>query len=257
VAKLAEMAKSKQKTTRNRDDAARLEFAIMEPVKEDSFYPKPQEIVNLLAANASRVIAMTCRYCGLFFASRKQNGIENPQVRFCATQLQRMRSNGQAFKPACETHALPNQLRATGLGGGLGRGLGVAWALGAGVGLGVGVGLPEAVAVAVAVGVAVAVAVGVDVGVKVAVGVGVALPIGVAVAVAVAVAVGVGLIVAVAVAVAVAVGVEVTVAVAVAVAVEIGVAVAVGVCVAVGVGVGVGVPPAGTRKAYTLLSLAT
>ena len=61
------------------------------------------------------------------------------------------RSNGQAFKPARsprrirpvadETHALPDQLRAPGLGGGVGRGLGVKWGLGAGVGLGVGVGV--------------------------------------------------------------------------------------------------------------------
>ena len=56
-----------------------------------------------------------------------------------------MRSNRQAVKPARsprrirpvadETLALPNQLRAPGLGGGLGRGLGVAWDLGVGEGL--------------------------------------------------------------------------------------------------------------------------
>jgi hypothetical protein len=177
MTKLAEMAKSKQKTTRNRDDAARLEFAIMEPVKENSFYPKPQEIVNLLrserVARDRDDVSLSRTFCCVL----EDRMGSNPQV-FCATQLQRMRSNGQAFNQ----HALPNQLSAPGLGGGLGRGLGVARDLGLGVGLGDGVGLAVAVAVGVDVTVAVAVGVGVDVGLEVAV----------AVTVAVAVAEGVG-----------------------------------------------------------------
>jgi len=270
---IAAMTENERKKTLNRDNASvRPEFAIMERVKEHSFYPKRQETVNPFAqrpaARTSRLMAMMSSLSPTFrLRPGRRNGIEKPQVRFCATQLQRMRSrvqelicatqrmaytrrsNGQAFKSARETHAPPNQLRAPGLGGGVGRCLGVKCGLAVGVGLGVGVALPETVAVAVAVGVAVAVlvavAVGVDVEVAVAVGDGVTVSIGVAVAVATAVAVGVGLIVAVAVAVAVAVGV------AVAVAVELGVAVAVGVCVAVAVavGVGVGVPPVGMRKA--------
>ena len=242
---LVAISTNELKKTRNREDvSARLEFAIIERVKANSFYPRPQETVNPFAqrraAHAARVMAMTSSLPPTFYWVP-----ENRMRRKALNVSARPSCNGcEATARLSNQHArrirYPDQLRAPGLGGGVGRGLGVKCGLAVGVGLGVGVGLPETVAVAVAVGVAGAVGDGVDVGVIV----GVALPKGVAVTVAVAVAVGVGLIVAVAVAVAVAVGVAVTVAVAVEVAVAVAVGVDVGDAVAVGVGV-----PAGTRKA--------
>src|SRR5262245_29866955 len=204
----AAMTENERKKIRNRDDASeRPEFAIMERVKEHSFYPKPQETVNPFAqpraAHTSRVMAMTSSLPPtLSWVPENRTGWKplSPFLRDAAAADAKQRPG----LDACAT----NQLRAAGLGGGVGRCLGVKCGLAVGVGLGVGVALPDAVAVTVAVGVAVAVADAVEVGVTVAVGVGVALPIGVAVAVGV----DVGVEIAVAVAVAVAVGVGVGVA---------------------------------------------
>jgi hypothetical protein len=64
----AEMTNNELKKIRNRDDAsAQLEFAVMERVKEHSFYPKPQEIVNHFtprrSAHARRVMTMMPSLC--------------------------------------------------------------------------------------------------------------------------------------------------------------------------------------------------
>ena len=71
------------------------------------FVPIPERWV----AHVSRVPAMAS------WPSRTSHGFPgfrlvstNPTDRFGGTPLQRMRSNGWAFKPAPETRALPNDL---------------------------------------------------------------------------------------------------------------------------------------------------
>ena len=77
------MTKNELKKTRNRDDAsARLEFTIMEGVKDHSFYPKPQEIVKPFAqrraAYKSRDSEDVVATAHFLLRPRKQNGMESP-----------------------------------------------------------------------------------------------------------------------------------------------------------------------------------
>ena len=62
-------------------------------------------------AHASRVPAMASSPSRTSLDSLGfQQASANPKDRFGGTPLQRMRSNGQAFQPARETRALPNDL---------------------------------------------------------------------------------------------------------------------------------------------------
>jgi hypothetical protein len=109
---------TKQKARLNRDVLdVRSGFVII-GADSTAFYQGADTAVNIFTASiwianvSSRAgDSESFRESQTFFARSIQNQVAR-KVRFGATPLQRMQSNGQAFQPERETHALRNHPRA-------------------------------------------------------------------------------------------------------------------------------------------------